>query len=154
MRCWSKHAVLEQACGPESLASRHCTQVRDCAWRDAPPFCCVTRSAPAFALSGSQCACYAGFTGADCSQTMCAPGCEPPRGECFNGTCHCTPSFGGLNCAAALCPSGCSGHGTCADLHCVCDAGCETRLHRLHASIVSIAIEATDCHSWPRALQS
>ncbi|VDN02037.1 unnamed protein product [Thelazia callipaeda] len=58
------------------------------------------------------CVCDEGWTGMDCSERQCLPGCEL-HGHCNNGTCICTKGWNGANCYIAGCVNDCNGNGAC-----------------------------------------
>uniref|UniRef100_A0A1I8EAL2 EGF-like domain-containing protein n=1 Tax=Wuchereria bancrofti TaxID=6293 RepID=A0A1I8EAL2_WUCBA len=58
------------------------------------------------------CVCDEGWTGMDCTERKCLPGCEQ-HGHCNNGTCMCGKGWNGENCYIAGCINDCNGHGVC-----------------------------------------
>ena len=78
------------------------------------------------ATSG-QCACDAGWAGADCGRRLCPNGCGA-HGLCEAGECRCIDGFTGPSCQLRRCPSDCSGNGRCRQAlnggaECMCEAG-------------------------------
>lgn len=47
------------------------------------------------------CICDEGWTGMDCTERKCLPGCEQ-HGHCNNGTCICSKGWNGENCYIGL----------------------------------------------------
>ncbi|KAM3723400.1 Teneurin-1 [Dirofilaria immitis] len=60
----------------------------------------------------SICVCDEGWTGMDCTEKKCLPGCEQ-HGHCNNGTCMCNKGWNGENCYIAGCVNDCNGNGVC-----------------------------------------
>ncbi|KAL4003026.1 GHH signature containing HNH/Endo VII nuclease toxin family protein [Acanthocheilonema viteae] len=58
------------------------------------------------------CVCDEGWTGMDCIERKCLPGCEQ-HGHCNNGTCICNKGWNGENCYIAGCVNDCNGNGIC-----------------------------------------
>ncbi|VDO35068.1 unnamed protein product, partial [Onchocerca flexuosa] len=58
------------------------------------------------------CVCDEGWTGMDCTEKKCLPGCEL-HGHCNNGTCMCNKGWNGENCYIAGCVNDCNGNGVC-----------------------------------------
>ena len=84
------------------------------------------------ACMGGRCICFAGYTGAACSELL--PGGCGDRDACsLHGSCTpcaggrkscvCYPGFAGANCSMVACPNECSGRGECLPSgKCECDA--------------------------------
>uniref|UniRef100_A0A8C5RD78 Tenascin C n=1 Tax=Laticauda laticaudata TaxID=8630 RepID=A0A8C5RD78_LATLA len=94
-----------------------------------------------------------GFTGVDCSKSLCLNNCNNrgrcveeecvcdegytgedcselicpndcyDRGRCINGTCYCETGFTGEDCGDLACPNDCHHNGRCENGVCVCDEG-------------------------------
>lgn len=74
------------------------------------------------------CKCHPGFTGLDCSETVCVDNCTSANhGMCVEGKCVCTANFTGPACADLKCPKDCSGNGKCVAGACKCDEGFITK---------------------------
>ena len=74
-------------------------------------------------LPDGRCACYPGWTGADCSLPLSCPNECSGQGFCRNGNCTCYPGYAGADCSESVCPVDCLHHGSCVGGKCVCSAG-------------------------------
>ena len=84
------------------------------------------------ACMGGRCVCFAGYTGAACSELL-PGGCGDKDACSLHGSCTpctggrkacvCYPGFAGANCSMVACPNECSGRGKCLPSgKCECDA--------------------------------
>lgn len=63
--------------------------------------------------AGFTCTCNKGFSGEDCSNSLCPKNCNFPYGDCTVDGCKCSRDFIGEDCSLKKCPNDCSGNGEC-----------------------------------------
>uniref|UniRef100_A0AAY4A6K3 Tenascin N n=1 Tax=Denticeps clupeoides TaxID=299321 RepID=A0AAY4A6K3_9TELE len=66
-----------------------------------------------------QCQCDPGWTGPDCSTSICPDDCND-NGRCVDGRCVCHDGYTGHDCGLLMCPDNCNDKGHCVDGKCVC----------------------------------
>ncbi|VDK46754.1 unnamed protein product [Anisakis simplex] len=71
------------------------------------------------------CLCENGWTGVNCLEKECLPGCEQ-KGLCKNGTCICHKGWNGENCHIPGCPNNCNNNGECKMFNDEWKCGCDS----------------------------
>ena len=122
-------------------------------------------SGAGYCRTSGKCACFAGFSGYDCSQRACpaagswdrADGVVHKPTECSNrgvcdakvGACKCFDGFEGAACQRTTCPNDCSGNGRCRflkDLPAVVASGYKSwETERLQACVCDGGYTGPDC---------